>query len=170
MPSIMAGQIGTSNLPPLYENVAAASAKTVHGGLPSGLSLSPGASESQNLNRFGAHMAGNALQPPLVDPMYLEYLRMTEYAAAAQAAALHDPSMHRNYLVGNSQMDYRKLILGLYYHLRNHSMVFPWAQNPVVRITMVTMELLHMVLVYHILEVPWLVPLFQTLLVDLVVL
>ncbi|PSS09419.1 Pumilio 1 like [Actinidia chinensis var. chinensis] len=105
MPSIMAGQIGTSNLPPLYENVAAASAMAAHGGLPSGLSLSPGASESQNLNRFGAHMAGNALQPPLVDPMYLEYLRMTEYAAAAQAAALNDPSMHRNYLVGNSQMD-----------------------------------------------------------------
>ncbi|GFZ19857.1 pumilio 3 [Actinidia rufa] len=105
MPSMMAGHIGASNLPPLYENVAAASAMAILGGLPSGLSLSPGASESQNLNRFGAHMAGNALQPPLVNPMYLEYLRMTEYAAA-QAAALNDPSsMDRNYSGGNSQMD-----------------------------------------------------------------
>ncbi|KAI8000642.1 hypothetical protein LOK49_LG09G00137 [Camellia lanceoleosa] len=78
MPSMMA-----SNLPPLYENVAAASAMAVHGldsrvlggGLPSGSFLSPTASESQNLNRIGNQMAGNALQAPLVDPMYLQYLR-----------------------------------------------------------------------------------------------
>ncbi|CAL5424447.1 unnamed protein product [Camellia sinensis] len=106
MPSMMA-----SNLPPLYENVAAASAMAVHGldsrvlggGLPSGSFLSPTASESQNLNRIGNQMAGNALQAPLVDPMYLQYLRTGEYAAA-QAAALNDPSMDRNYL-GDSYMD-----------------------------------------------------------------
>ncbi|KAI8523732.1 hypothetical protein RHMOL_Rhmol13G0095300 [Rhododendron molle] len=90
MPSMMGGHLGTSNLPLLYENVAAASAMGVAGMDPrflaSGFSLSPGASESQN-------------QAPLVDPMYLQYLRTAEYAAA-----LNDPSMDRNY-IGDSYTD-----------------------------------------------------------------
>uniref|UniRef100_A0A5B6ZMF0 PUM-HD domain-containing protein n=1 Tax=Davidia involucrata TaxID=16924 RepID=A0A5B6ZMF0_DAVIN len=111
MQSMMASHLGTSNLPPLYENVAAASAMAIPGmdsrllggGLPSGSNPSVAASESQNLGRIGSQMVGSALQAPFVDPMYIQYLRTAEYAAA-QVAALNDPSMDRNYL-GNSYMD-----------------------------------------------------------------
>jgi pumilio RNA-binding family len=51
-------------------------------------------------------MAGSAVQAPFVDPMYLQYLRSSEYAA--QFAALNDPSMDRNYL-GNSYMNLLEL-------------------------------------------------------------
>nr|CAN61602.1 hypothetical protein VITISV_024967 [Vitis vinifera] len=113
--SMMASQLGAANLPPLFENVAAASAMGVPGidsrvlgaGLASGPNIGAATSESQNLNRIGNHMAGNALQAPFVDPMYLQYLRTAEYAAA-QVAALNDPSVDRNYL-GNSYVD----LLGL---------------------------------------------------------
>lgn len=106
--SMMAGQLGNGNLPPLFENVAAASAmgvpgvdsRVMGGGLASGLT----ASESQNLSRRGNHMAGSTLQAPFMDPLYLQYLRTAEYAAAAQVAALNDPALDRNYL-GNSYMD-----------------------------------------------------------------
>ncbi|XP_042512573.1 pumilio homolog 2-like [Macadamia integrifolia] len=112
--SMITGQLGSGNLPPLFENVAAGSAmaapgmdsRTLGGGLPSGTNLT-GAAELSNLNRMGNHTAGNALQVPLMDPLYLQYLRTAEYAAA-QVAALNDPSVDRNYL-GNSYVD----LLGL---------------------------------------------------------
>ncbi|KAF6137839.1 hypothetical protein GIB67_040547 [Kingdonia uniflora] len=83
-PSIMASQLGTANLPPLFENVAAASAMAAQGmdsrafggGFPTGLNLS--GTEFQNLNRA----ANNTM--PLMDPLYLQYL---------QVAALNDPSL-----------------------------------------------------------------------------
>ncbi|PIA54691.1 hypothetical protein AQUCO_00900926v1 [Aquilegia coerulea] len=114
LPSMMASQLGNGNLPLLYENVTAASAmaaagmdpRSFGGGLPTGTNLL-GAAELQNLNRMGNHMAGGALQMPLVDPLYLQYLRTAEYAAA-QAAALSDPSMDMNYM-GNPYVD----LLGL---------------------------------------------------------
>lgn len=98
-PTMMSGQLGNYNLPPLFENAAAASVMAVPG-MESRI-----ASELQNLGRMGNtnQMAGNALQAPFVDPMYLQYLRSTEYAAA-QVAAINDSSMDRNYL-GNSYMD-----------------------------------------------------------------
>lgn len=108
--SMMANQHGAGNLPPLFENVAAASAmaapgmdsRVIGGGLPSGTA----ASEVHNLGRMGNQMTGNAVQAPYVDPMYLPYLRSSEYAA--QLAALNDPSMDRNYL-GNSYMNILEL-------------------------------------------------------------
>lgn len=108
--SMMANQLGTGNLPHLFENVAAASAmgapgmdsRVLAGGLPSGVA----ASEAHNLGRMGNQMAGSAVQAPFVDPMYLQYLRSSEYAA--QFAALNDPSMDRNYL-GNSYMNLLEL-------------------------------------------------------------
>ncbi|XP_059660783.1 pumilio homolog 2-like isoform X2 [Cornus florida] len=111
MQSTMASYLGTSNFPPLYENVAQASAMGIHGmdsmvlgrGLPSGPNLNAVASETQNLSRIGNQMAGSALQAPFADPMYLQYLRTAEYAAA-QFGALNDPSVDMNYL-GNSYMD-----------------------------------------------------------------
>ncbi|KAK6234890.1 hypothetical protein SCA6_010227 [Theobroma cacao] len=113
--SMMASQLGTGNLPPLFENVAAASpmavpgmdSRVLGGGLGSGQNISNAASESHNLGRVGSQIAGNALQAPFVDPMYLQYLRTSDYAAA-QLAALNDPSMDRNFL-GNSYMNLLEL-------------------------------------------------------------
>ncbi|XP_057953129.1 pumilio homolog 2-like isoform X2 [Malania oleifera] len=110
VPSMMTSHIGTGNLPPLFENVAAASAmaapamnsRGLGGGLASGPNLAAAVSETQNL-RMGNQLVGNALQTPFMDPMYLQYLRSAEYAAA-QVAALNDPTVDRNYL-GNSYMD-----------------------------------------------------------------
>ncbi|KAK6142155.1 hypothetical protein DH2020_005210 [Rehmannia glutinosa] len=88
--SPISGQLGSSNLPPLFENAAAASAMGV-----------PGMdSRMHNLSRIGNQ---SALQAPFVDPLYLQYLRTSEYAAA-QVAGLNDPSVDRNYM-GNSYMD-----------------------------------------------------------------
>lgn len=107
LPSMMASQLGTGNLPPLFENVAAVSAmaapgmdpRALGGGLPSGTNIT-GAAELQNLNRMGNHT-------PLMDPLYLQYMRTAEYAAA-QVAALNDLSVDRNYQ-GNPYVD----LLGL---------------------------------------------------------
>ncbi|CAN1846744.1 Pumilio homolog 2 [Linum perenne] len=111
----MAGQIGTGSLPPLFENVAAASAMGVHGmesrilggGMGSGANHAAGNSESHNFRRLGSPIAGSASQAPYVDPLYLQYMRTPEYAAA-QLAALNDPMGDGNYL-GNSYMNLLEL-------------------------------------------------------------
>ncbi|KAI4334550.1 hypothetical protein L6164_019229 [Bauhinia variegata] len=108
--SLMANQLGTGNLPPLFENVAAASAmagpgmdlRILGGGLASGAAPS----DAHSLGRMGNQIGGGALQAPFVDPMYLQYLRTPEYAA--QLAALNDPSVDRNFL-GNSYMSLLEL-------------------------------------------------------------
>ncbi|KAF7823717.1 pumilio-like protein 2-like [Senna tora] len=106
--SLMANQLGTGNLPHLFENVAATSAmatpgmdsRILGGGFASG-AASP--SDAHSLGRMGNQLAGAALQAPFVDPMYLQYLRTSEYAAS-----LNDPSLDRNYL-GNSYMNLLEL-------------------------------------------------------------
>ncbi|XP_012474996.1 pumilio homolog 2 [Gossypium raimondii] len=113
--SVMASQPGTGNLPPLFESVAASSAIAVPGmdsrvlgrGLGSGQSNSNAASELHTFGRVGSQIAGNALQASLIDPMYLQYLRTSDYTAA-QLSALNDPSMDRNFL-GNSYMNLLEL-------------------------------------------------------------
>ncbi|GAB4860121.1 hypothetical protein Ancab_011599 [Ancistrocladus abbreviatus] len=115
LPSMMASQLG--NLPPLLENVAAASAMGIHGmdsrglggSLASGQNLAAG-SESHNLGRMGNQIGGTALQASFVDPVYLQYLRTAEYAA--QVAALGDHSPDRSYL-NNSYVDlFQKAYMG----------------------------------------------------------
>eukprot|EP00262_Sarcandra_glabra_P002266 TRINITY_DN12537_c0_g1_i1.p1 TRINITY_DN12537_c0_g1~~TRINITY_DN12537_c0_g1_i1.p1 ORF type:complete len:851 (+),score=167.04 TRINITY_DN12537_c0_g1_i1:426-2978(+) len=114
LPSMMASHLGAGNMPPLFENVAAASAiaspvmdsRALGGGFPSGPNLT-GAAELQSLNRMGNHAAATALQVPLMDPLYVQYLRTAEYAAQL-AGGYNDPSMDRNYM-GNSYVD----LLGL---------------------------------------------------------
>ncbi|KAK9123935.1 hypothetical protein Sjap_013537 [Stephania japonica] len=108
--AMLASQHGNGNMPPLFENVAAASAlaaagmdsRLFGGSLPSGTNLM-GAAELHNLNRMGNHNGGNGLQVPAVDPLYVQYLRSAEYAAA-QVAAISDPSLDRSYM-GNSYVD-----------------------------------------------------------------
>ncbi|KAG8660191.1 pumilio homolog 2 [Manihot esculenta] len=114
LPSMMASQLGTGNLPMLFENVAAASAvaapgmdSRMLGGLGSTANLTAAAPELHNLGRVGSPMAGSTLQAPFVDPLYLQYLRTPEYAAA-QLAALNDPSVDRSYL-GNSYVNLLEL-------------------------------------------------------------
>ncbi|KAE8660381.1 Pumilio-like protein 3 [Hibiscus syriacus] len=113
--NMMPNQLGTSNLPPLHENVAAASAREVSGmgsrvlggAFGFGQNISNSASESHNLGRVGSPIAGNALNAPSIDPLYLQYLRTSDFAASQQAA-LNDPSMDRNFL-GNSYMNLLEL-------------------------------------------------------------
>ncbi|KAL3521123.1 hypothetical protein ACH5RR_019272 [Cinchona calisaya] len=107
-PSMLGNQLGGGNFSPLLENIAAARAmdvdsRAVAGGLTLGPNLLSAASELQNLNRVGNQNSGSALQMPLMDPLYLQYLRSTEYAAA-HAAAFNDPMLDRE-SVGNSFMD-----------------------------------------------------------------
>ncbi|XP_023532147.1 pumilio homolog 2-like [Cucurbita pepo subsp. pepo] len=112
--SMMPGQLGTANLPTLFENVASASAlgasglesRVLGGGLASA-NLASSAADSHILGKLGGQMSGNALQASFVDPIYLQYLRTPEYASA-QLSALNDPSLDRNYL-GNSYMNQLEL-------------------------------------------------------------
>ncbi|KAF2296096.1 hypothetical protein GH714_036131 [Hevea brasiliensis] len=107
-PSMMGSHLGSGSLLPLFENVAAASAVGGTGLDSRALSaLGPNfmatTAELQNLSRVGNRSAGNALQMPLMDPLYLQYLRSNEYAAA-QLGALNEPCIDREYL-GNSYLD-----------------------------------------------------------------
>ncbi|GMG98278.1 hypothetical protein Nepgr_000118 [Nepenthes gracilis] len=109
LPSMMASQLGNYNLPPLLENVAAASAmgitgmdsRRLEGSFPTRQNLTA-MSESHNLSRMGNQMGGDALQASFIDPLYLQYLRTAEYAA--QIAAINDHSSERSY-INNSYMD-----------------------------------------------------------------
>ncbi|XP_004490876.1 pumilio homolog 1-like isoform X2 [Cicer arietinum] len=112
-PSMMANQLGSGNLPLLFEHAAPSSALGMNvidpRGLGRGANLAPllAASELQNASRFGNHAAGSTHQLPLMDPMYLQYLRSSELAAA-QMAALNESARNREH-TNNSLTD----LLGL---------------------------------------------------------
>ncbi|KAI7726627.1 hypothetical protein M8C21_025201 [Ambrosia artemisiifolia] len=89
-PQMMSSQGVNMNLPPLFENAAATATAMAFPGMESRYGM-----ESQSPNRIGAQMTGNA---SLVDPAYLQYLRTAEYTAAAQIAALNDPTVGNSYL------------------------------------------------------------------------
>ncbi|XP_057725630.1 pumilio homolog 3-like [Arachis stenosperma] len=101
-PSMMASQLGNGNLPPFFENAAAVSALGVNamdfrslGGRGATLDPLLPASELQNASRLGRQAAGSTHQLPLMDPLYYQYLRTGEVAAAAQLAALNDSAINR---------------------------------------------------------------------------
>ncbi|GAB4831827.1 hypothetical protein Ancab_005842 [Ancistrocladus abbreviatus] len=103
--TMMAEHLDRSSLPLFIENAAASAvgvsgvdSRALGGGLSSGTNLMGAAAELQS--RTGNPSSGNGYQLPLMDPVYLQYLRSTEYAAA-QAAALSDPAMDG----GNSYTD-----------------------------------------------------------------
>ncbi|KAI4385992.1 hypothetical protein MLD38_003970 [Melastoma candidum] len=100
--SAMVGQLGTGALPPLYENAAAASAMGIPGMDTTilGGGIAGTVSEPNSINRMAT--SGSALQAPFLDPMYLQYLRASDYAVA-QLGTMNDLSMD-NYL-GNSYMN-----------------------------------------------------------------
>ncbi|PKA61919.1 Pumilio like 2 [Apostasia shenzhenica] len=106
LPSMMSSQPGMSNLPPLFESAAMASGlgspvidARDRGGFSPGGNFS-GAMDLQNLNNIGNHTAASALQMPLLDPLYIQYLN------AAQAASnYNDPSLDRGF-IGNSYADF----------------------------------------------------------------
>ncbi|MFS7903378.1 putative armadillo-like helical, nucleic acid binding NABP, pumilio domain-containing protein [Helianthus anomalus] len=89
-PQMMSSQGPSLNLPPLFENAAATANTMAFPGVESRFGM-----ESQSPGRIAAQMAGNA---SYIDPVYLQYLRTTEYAAAAQIAALNDPTVGNSYL------------------------------------------------------------------------
>ncbi|KAJ8438464.1 hypothetical protein Cgig2_027144 [Carnegiea gigantea] len=100
--SMMAGQLGSGALPPLFETAAASAigvgamdSRMLGGSAASQANLMAAAAELQNLNRGGSHSGFSQ-----VDPWYLQYLASTDYTAA-QLAALNDPSIDG----GNSYMD-----------------------------------------------------------------
>ncbi|KAK1428705.1 hypothetical protein QVD17_17544 [Tagetes erecta] len=84
-PQMMSSQGGNLNLPPLFENAAATATAMAFPGMESRFGM-----ESQNLSRIGAQQAGNT---SYIDPLYLQYLRTSEYAAAA----FNDPTMGNSY-------------------------------------------------------------------------
>ncbi|KAJ6845920.1 pumilio-like protein 1-like [Iris pallida] len=108
-PSMIANHIGNGNFPP-FENTAIASptgspgmdSRTLAGGFSLGPNLT-GAADLANFNKLGNQAAAAALQMPLVDPLYVQYLRTAEYAAHV-AANFGDSPTDRGY-VGNSYLD-----------------------------------------------------------------
>ncbi|KAL1545129.1 pumilio 2-like [Salvia divinorum] len=100
--SPISGQLGSPNLPPLFENAAAASAMAASG-MDSRMLRGSNNVPELNLSRISNQMTGSVLQAPFVDPLYLQYLRTAEYPAA-QVAALNNQSVDRNYM-GDSYLD-----------------------------------------------------------------
>lgn len=100
----LTGNLGNCNLPPLFENAAAASGMAVPGMDSRMLGASNINSPTAEQNaRMGSQLAGSGLQASYVDPTYLQYLRTAEYVATQ--VALNDPSVvDRNYM-GNSYVD-----------------------------------------------------------------
>ncbi|XP_010535464.1 PREDICTED: pumilio homolog 2-like [Tarenaya hassleriana] len=96
--SMMSGQLGTGNFPPHLENGNAASALGLQGFDSRVLG---GGMSSGHTDRMT--MGSSALQHPFADPLYVQYLRTSEYAA--QLGALNDPMMDHNLLGNNSYMN-----------------------------------------------------------------
>ncbi|CAM8972798.1 unnamed protein product [Rhodiola kirilowii] len=86
-PNMIGSPLGGGNLPPLFENAAAAAAS--FGG---GFSLGP-----------NMMSAATALQSHGIDPLHLPYLQSNEYNSA-HVASINDPALGGNYL-GSSYMD-----------------------------------------------------------------
>ncbi|KAL9226613.1 hypothetical protein vseg_002404 [Gypsophila vaccaria] len=106
--SMMAGQLGSCALPPLFENAAASAigaggmdSRAFGSNMSSRANLMATAAELQNFGRGGNHSPRSSLQGSQLDPLYLHYLSSGDYAAAAQLAALGDPSIDG----GNSYMN-----------------------------------------------------------------
>ncbi|KGN50567.1 pumilio homolog 1 [Cucumis sativus] len=133
--SIVGTHLGSGNLPPLYENAAAASAmgmsalnNRAFNGLALGSSMLETASEFQNNNRLENHNAMNGMQLSGLDPSYIQYLGSNEYAAA-QVGGISDPPLDSDSLMGNGYMDLlgvQKAYLGALLSPQNSQFVLPY--------------------------------------------
>lgn len=100
-PPMMANQLGNGNLPLFFEHTAPSSALGMNAmdsrGLGRGVSLGPllAASDLHNVNRLGNLAAASPHQLPMLDPLYLQYLRSSE-AAAAQIGAHNESARNNN--------------------------------------------------------------------------
>lgn len=98
-PSMMPSHLGSASLPPSFENSPATAVLGIQtrslGGLLSGPNFT-GVADMQNLNMLGNYITASALQAPLMDPLYIQYLKTAEYAAHV-ASSCNDPSLDRNY-------------------------------------------------------------------------
>ncbi|KAJ1399306.1 Pumilio RNA-binding repeat [Sesbania bispinosa] len=98
-PPMMANQLGNGNFSPIFEQAAASAALGLNAmdsrGLGRGATLGSllAVTELQNANRLGNHAAGSTHQLPLMDPLYLQYLRSGD-VAAAQIAALNESALN----------------------------------------------------------------------------
>nr|GMD59055.1 pumilio homolog 1-like [Ipomoea batatas] len=114
-PSMLENQLESGHLPYLSDNVGAGTAigasgidsRSMGGGLTLAPNLLAAAAEMQNLHRLRNSSLGNSVQNPLMDPLYLQYLRSTDLSAA-NLTALNNPNINRESL-GNSYMDYLEL-------------------------------------------------------------
>ncbi|KAE8733029.1 Pumilio 2 isoform 2 [Hibiscus syriacus] len=86
--SVMASQLGTGNLPPLFGSVASSAIRSWNG----------------LQSAWRRQIIGNAVQAPFIDPMYLQYLMSSDYSVA-QLAPLNDPSMDMGAKSGSSNID-----------------------------------------------------------------
>ncbi|AES99404.2 putative nucleic acid binding NABP, pumilio domain-containing protein [Medicago truncatula] len=95
-PPMMGSPHGSANLPHFFEHAAPSSPLGMNAmdsrGLARGANLGPllAASELQNASRLGNHAAGSTHQLPLIDPLYLQYLRSGEVAAAQRNNSITD--------------------------------------------------------------------------------
>ncbi|CAK8538180.1 unnamed protein product [Lathyrus sativus] len=100
-PPMMASQLGNGNLPHFFEHAAPPSGLGMNAmdsrGLGRGANLGPllAASELQNASRLGNLAAASPHQLPMFDPLYLQYLRSNE-VAAAQIGALNESARSNN--------------------------------------------------------------------------
>ncbi|KAE9615041.1 hypothetical protein Lal_00048068 [Lupinus albus] len=127
-PSMMGSQIGSGNVLPLFDNAAAAAMRMNaldSRALGRGAALGPlmAVSELQNLSRLGNHAARSTNQLPSMDPLYPQYSRSDEFAAA-QIAALNESAINRGYtnnsftnLIGLQRGDIESLIASQRSHI-----------------------------------------------------
>ncbi|XP_019433076.1 PREDICTED: pumilio homolog 1-like isoform X5 [Lupinus angustifolius] len=112
-PSMMASQIGSGNVLPLFDNAAAAAIRM-------------NAFDSRALGRgtaLGNHAARSTNQLPLMDPLYPQYSRSDEFAVT-QIAALNESAINRGYtnnsftnLIGLQRGDLESLIASQKSHI-----------------------------------------------------
>lgn len=96
-PSMLANHMAATNLPPLFQNAAAASMASLN--LDSRTLGGSSAAELQNLSRIANQAAAAGIQMPLVDPVFDQYMRTPEYASQFSSNP-NDPSIDRSYLIG----------------------------------------------------------------------
>ncbi|CAL9098168.1 unnamed protein product [Musa textilis] len=106
-PSMLQNHVAAGTMPPLFESAAAASAigsLTIDCGTSDGGIFAPpnlaGLTDLENLSQICNQSAVAALQTPINDPLYVQYLKAAEYTTQIAASCI-EPSVEMGYM-GNS--------------------------------------------------------------------